>query len=68
MGRKWQKLLDDLEPGDSIEVDLGAVLVKGRYDSISRSKSGKWFLFVKSRKRTEEIPTRDICEIRRLAS
>lgn len=61
----WQRLLDDLEPGDLIGVECGNVLIHGRFDGLFRSEAGKWMVAVKVGKRQELATTREITGMHR---
>lgn len=58
--KSWQRLLDDLEPGDRIEIDCGDTAIRGDFDGLFRSEAGKWMIAVKVGKRQELASTREI--------
>lgn len=64
MARKHLKQFDDLECGDTLEIDLGTVLVRGQFREFRKSESGKYLMVLTRGKRIEEVRTGDIQEMR----
>lgn len=60
---KWQQKLDDLDPGDFIEISCGSTIVEGRFVELTRAAKGKWFIAVRYGKRTELVATNEIDNI-----
>jgi len=56
-------MADDLREGDTIEVDLGAEMVKGQFRDFEK-RNGKYFLTVTRGKRIEAVLTKQIVDIR----
>lgn len=62
-----RQLLDDLEEGDIIEMDLGQMKVKGNYLGLWRMDCGVWAIAVKrSSGRDELVSVKDIESIKRV--
>lgn len=58
--RDWRSLLDDLNPGDAIQVDCGSTMAVGSFVQLRTAPCGVWLLEVKTRRNTQEIPVREI--------
>jgi hypothetical protein len=62
-----RQLLDDLEEGDIIEMDLGQMKVKGNYLCLHRMECGKWSICIKrSSGKDELVLAEDIQSIKRV--
>lgn len=62
-----RKLIDDLEEGDIVEMDLGQMKVRGNYLCLHRLENGKWSICVKRANGKDELVlVEDIESIKRV--
>ena len=62
--KMWQKILDDLEIGDKVEIDCGDTLIVGKFLRLFKSDAGKWMMEVQVKKRVELVTTKEIERLR----
>lgn len=67
MPREWRHLVDDLEPGDRIEIDCGDTMIAGKFLRLFRNESRRWMCELRMGSRVELAAMSEIKSMRRIA-